>query len=53
VRKRLELEASLYQILQMLSFTLFEKIPILRVLQRIAFQDELSYLGNQLNLFSL
>ena len=53
VRKRLELEASLYQILQVLSLALFEKTPILRALQRIASQDELPYLGNQLNLFSL
>jgi len=53
VRKRLELEASLYQILQVLSLTLFEKTPILRALQRIASQDELPCLGNQLNLFSL
>ena len=53
VRKRLELEASLYQILQVLSLTLLEKTPILRALQRIASQDELPCLGNQLNLFSL
>jgi len=33
VRKRLGLEASLYQILQILSLTLFEKEPILQVLQ--------------------
>ena len=33
VRKRLGLEASLYQILQVLSITLFEKTPILRALQ--------------------
>src|SRR5450756_1388114 len=32
VRKRLGLEASLYQILQILSVTLFEKTPILRAL---------------------
>ena len=30
VRKRLALELSLYQILQVLSLTLFEKTPILR-----------------------
>jgi len=53
VRKRLELEASLYQILQVLSLTQFEKTPILRALQRVASQDELPCLGNQLNLFSL
>ena len=34
VRKRLALEASLYQILQILSVTLFEKTPILQALQR-------------------
>jgi len=32
-RKRLDLEASLYQILQILSVTLFEKTPILQALQ--------------------
>ena len=44
VRKRLELEASLYQILQVLSLTLFEKTPILRALQQIDSQDELPLL---------
>jgi hypothetical protein len=33
VRKRLGLEVSLYQILQILSVTLFEKAPILQALQ--------------------
>jgi IS4 transposase len=33
VRKRLKLDASLYQILQVLSITLFEKTPILQALQ--------------------
>src|ERR1700674_2937408 len=33
VRKRLSVEASLYQILQILSVTLFEKTPILQALQ--------------------
>ncbi len=33
IRKRLGLEASLYQILQILSVTLFEKTPILQALQ--------------------
>ena len=53
MRKRLELEASLYQILQVLSLTLFEKTPILRALQRIDYQDDLPSSGNQLNLFGL
>ena len=51
VRKRLGLEASLYQILQILSLTLFEKTPILRALQAPGFQTDLAESGNQLNLF--
>ena len=35
IRKRLALEASLYQILQILSLTLFEKTPMLCALQAI------------------
>ena len=53
VRKRLELKASLYQILQVLSLTLFEKTPMLRALQQIDPQLELPGADNQLNLFSL
>ena len=53
VRKRLELEASLYQILQVLSLTLFEKTPILRALQSIDSQDKLPCFANQMNLFNL
>ena len=51
VRKRLKLEASLYQLLQVLSVILFEKAPILRALQRDDSQNELYTSGNQLNLF--
>ncbi len=53
VRKRLGLEASLYQILQILSITLFEKTPILRALQASDSEMNSDDLGNQLNLFSL
>jgi len=53
VRKKLNAEASLYQILQVLSLTLFEKTPILRALQQINSQDNLSLPANQLNLFNL
>jgi hypothetical protein len=53
VRKRLELEASLYQILQVLSLTLSEKTPILRALQQIDSRNDLQDPDNQLNLFSL
>ena len=51
VRKRLGLEASLYQILQILSVTLFEKTPILRALQASDFENDLVDPGNQLILF--
>ena len=51
VRKRLELDASLYQILQILSLTLFEKTPILQALQETASQEESLSPGNQLILF--
>jgi hypothetical protein len=51
VRKRLGLEASLYQILQILSVTLFEKTPILQTLQASDSQGELLDPGNQLILF--
>jgi hypothetical protein len=53
VRKRLGIEARLYQILQVLSLTQFEKTPILRALQQIGSQDDLPEASNQLNLFSL
>ena len=51
VRKRLGLEASLYQILQILSVTLFEKTPILRALQASDFENDLGDSANQLILF--
>jgi transposase len=51
VRKKLGLEASLYQILQVLSVTLFEKTPILRALQASDSQSNSVEVGNQLNLF--
>ena len=53
VRKRLGLEATLYQILQILSVTLFEKTPILRALQDDNSQSDLPDYSNQLILFGL
>lgn len=53
VRKRLGLNASLYQILQILSLTLFEKTPILQALQGSDSQEELPDPGNQLILFDI
>ena len=51
VRKRLALSASLYQILQILSVTLFEKTPILQVLQASDSRMDLPTDANQLSLF--
>ena len=51
VRKRLGLEASLYQILQIFSLTLFEKIPILLAFQGTVYQDDSLADANQLILF--
>ena len=53
VRKRLKLAVSLYQILQILSVTLFEKTPILQALQPSDSQQDLLDYSNQLNLFTL
>jgi hypothetical protein len=51
VRKRLGLEASLYQVLQILSVTIFEKLPILQAFEASASQSELLEGSNQLILF--
>jgi hypothetical protein len=51
VRKKLGLNASLYQFLQILSVTPFEKIPILQAFQLDHSQTDLCNSFNQLNLF--
>ena len=51
IRKRLQLEASLYQTLQILSVTLFEKTPILCALQAIDRDANFVENSNQLILF--
>ena len=52
VRKRLRLEASLYQTLQILSVTLFEKTPILWALQAFDMEADFAENVNQLILFN-
>src|SRR3989475_2488571 len=52
-RKRLGLEKSLYQILQILSITSLEKVPILQVFEAFDSQSELLDNSNQLILFDL
>lgn len=51
VRKRLGLEMSLYQILQILSIALLEKMPILSLLEAFDFRSDLPDHANQLILF--
>ena len=50
VKKRLALDATLYQILQVLSVTLFEKTPILRAFDDQRSQEKSAVFSNQLNL---
>ena len=52
-RKRLGLESSLYQILQIFSVTIFEKVPILQLIEAFNSQSELLDNPNQLILFDL
>ena len=51
VKKRLNLSASLYEILQILSLTMFERIPLHQLLNKIVADDIQSLSSNQLNLF--
>ena len=52
IKKRLNLEASLYTLLQILSITLFEKMPLQQALQTIGERSALLENQNQLNLFN-
>ena len=51
VKKRLALDASLYTLLQILSLTLFEKMPILKALSQAEPPSETDPIRNQLKLF--
>ena len=51
VKKRLAITASLYEILQILSLTLFEKTQLLSLFQDTPSQNQQSEPSNQLNLF--
>jgi hypothetical protein len=53
VRKRLALESSLYQILQIVSVTIFEKEPILQLIEAFDSRSELLDNSKQLILFDL
>lgn len=51
VRKKLNLNVSLYTLLQVLSVTLFEKMPLQQAFPDIAYTSENTPISNQLNLF--
>lgn len=51
VKKRLNLDASLYTLLQIFSVTLFEKIPLNKGFLDITHNDKEDIISNQLNLF--
>jgi hypothetical protein len=53
IKKQLGIDRSMGEILQILSITLFEKLPIYEALTRFDVQNEISDHSNQLNLFNL
>jgi len=52
VKKRLNLDASLYTMLQIFSVTLFEKIPLNQDFMEFSYDDDNDMFDNQLNLFN-
>ena len=52
VKKRLDLSASLYEMLPILSLTMFERIPLDQLLNKIVTDDIQAFSPNQLNLFN-
>lgn len=53
LKKRLDLKASLHEILQVLSVTLFEQVPILRAFDDVESREKSAQFSNQLNLWDL
>jgi hypothetical protein len=51
IKKQMKLDQSLYTILQILSITLFEKMPILQVLTDVDYRNKITSSHIQLNLF--
>src|ERR1035437_1853332 len=52
VKKRLQIPASLYEMLQILSLTMFERTPLDQLLNNINTDEDQRFLTNQLNLFN-
>ncbi len=53
VKKRLDLDASLYTLLQILSVTLFEKMPLQQAFPGSDSSSDSTTINNQLNLFAI
>jgi IS4 transposase len=53
LKKRLALESTLHEILQVLSVTLFEQVPILQAFGELESQHKSNGISNQLNLWDL
>ncbi len=51
VKKRLKLSASLYEMLQILSLTMFERMPLDQLLSKMNTENNIEISVNQLNLF--
>jgi IS4 transposase len=52
MKKRLKIEASLYTILQVLSVTIFDRMPLLQALTELDYKNDIDQNDNQLILFS-
>ena len=53
IKKKLQLDASLYTLLQILSVTLFEKMPLQQAFPASQYIPLQRYPRNQLNLFTI
>ena len=51
IKKRLKLERPIYEILQILSISIFEKVPVNQLLMNTELQNQLQPFHNQLKLF--
>jgi hypothetical protein len=53
IKKQLQLDSSLHTLLQILSLTLFEKLPLQQVVARTAVKNNDTVIHSQLNLFEI
>ena len=51
IKKRLAIKMNLYTILQILSVSIFERIPLIQVVTESVYKNKVAYQFNQLNLF--